>query len=182
MASQHYYGKSPPHYAILCCYTCFNSEMPSSLFTSATIVYKKICIKYIRNYNNNYLHVNRVFFNEYTQFEQSDIFCISNLKQQIYMVYTHNEHLHNVLVLLSAYSKAKGFLCDLQCVVDGTGWCRVEAKDVLMGDFKPLIVGIINLRERKQSFQAVRQNSRCLSNTQLCIFLFFILNSFYGKW
>lgn len=66
------------------------------------------------------------------------------------MVYTHNGHLHNFLVLLSAYSKAKGFLCDLQCVVDGTGWGRFEAEDVLMGDLKPLIVGIIDLRYRKQ--------------------------------
>lgn len=68
---------------------------------------------------------------------------------------THSNYSQDFFVLLSAYNKAKGFLCDLQCVADGAGWVTLEAADVLMGDLKPLAFGIIDLREKKQTAKGV---------------------------
>ena len=76
------------------------------------------------------------------------------------------------------HSKAKGFLCDLQHVADGDGWVTAEDADVLMGDLKPLPVGIIDLRERKQPYRQCECGliSRSNVRTLLCIYLF--LSSF----
>lgn len=63
---------------------------------------------------------------------------------------THSEHSQDFFVLLPAHSKAKGLVCHLQCVADGAGGVSVEAADVLMGDFKPLPVGIIDLRRERE--------------------------------
>lgn len=60
--------------------------------------------------------------------------------------HTHSEHSQDFFGLLPAHSEAKGFVCHLQCVAYGDGWVTVEAVDVLVGDLKPLPVGIIDLR------------------------------------
>lgn len=53
---------------------------------------------------------------------------------------------HNFLVLLPTHSKAKGFLCDLQCAADGNGWVTGKAADVFMGDLESVTVGIVDLK------------------------------------
>lgn len=59
-------------------------------------------------------------------------------------------HLHNFSVLLPAHSKAKRFACHLQRVADGVGWLTAQSADVLMGDLKPLLLGIRDLRRGKR--------------------------------
>lgn len=79
--------------------------------------------------------------------------CIHNPifhpSQQILTAPTQSDCLHNFLVLLPAHSKAKGFLCDLQCAADGNGWVTGKTADVFMGDLESVTVGIVDLRERK---------------------------------
>lgn len=58
-------------------------------------------------------------------------------------------------VLSPVHSNAKGLLCDLHGVADGAGWVTVEAVDVLMGDLKPLPVGIVDLRRGNSRARAV---------------------------
>lgn len=66
-----------------------------------------------------------------------------------YSRHLRSDCLHNFLVLLPAHSKAKGFLCDLQCAADGNGWVTGKTADVFMGDLESVTVGIVDLRERK---------------------------------
>lgn len=64
------------------------------------------------------------------------------------------QYSQDFLVLPPAYSEAKGFLCDLQCASEGDGWVTAENfVDMLMGDLKPLVVGVVDLRERKETAQ-----------------------------
>lgn len=60
--------------------------------------------------------------------------------------HTHTEHSQDFFVLLPAHNEAKGFACHLQRVVDGAGWVNFDAADVLMGNLKPLLMGIVDLR------------------------------------
>lgn len=87
--------------------------------------------------------------------------------QQILTAPTQSDCLHNFLVLLPAHSKAKGFLCDLQCAADGNGWVTGKTADVFMGDLESVTVGIVDLRERK----GVRPHLT-VSNNFSCILLF----------
>lgn len=41
-------------------------------------------------------------------------------------------------------------MCHLQCVADGAGGVTGEAADVLMGDFKPLSLGVEDLRGERE--------------------------------
>lgn len=79
--------------------------------------------------------------------------------QHKYTMNTHTKHSQDSVVLLSAHSKAKGFMCDSQRVLDRGGWGTREALDMLMGDLEPLLLGIKDLRKRKQAFS---QRERCL--------------------
>lgn len=66
--------------------------------------------------------------------------------------HTHCKHSQDFVGLLPAHNKAKGCGCHRQGVADGAGGVAVEAADVLMRDFKPLLVGISDLsRERRHT-------------------------------
>ena len=81
---------------------------------------------------------------------QTMCYCTSYKPHKCAHRNTHSEHSQDFFVLLPAHSKAKGLVCHLQCVADGAGGVSVEAADVLMGDFKPLPVGIIDLRRERE--------------------------------
>lgn len=59
---------------------------------------------------------------------------------------THAHAEHSQDFFPPAHSKAKVLICNLQCLADGAGWVTFEAVDVLMGNLKPLVEGIVDLR------------------------------------
>lgn len=98
--------------------------------------------------------------------------------QHKYTINTHTKHSQHSVGLLPAHSKAKGFMCDMQRVLDRAGWGTREALDMLMGDLKPLLLGIKDLRKRKRAF------SQCEHGLLSCVhvstifvpsFLFYIV-------
>lgn len=67
-------------------------------------------------------------------------------RKQLHNEHTHGEHSQDFLAVIPAHNEAKGLFFYLQRVKDGA-WCfRFEPFDVLMGDLKPLGVGIRDLR------------------------------------
>ena len=66
--------------------------------------------------------------------------------------HTHCKHSQDFFGLLPVHNKAKGCGRHGQGVADGAGGVAVEAANVLMRDFKPLLVGIRDLsRERRDT-------------------------------
>ena len=65
----------------------------------------------------------------------------------------HSEHSQHFVGLLPSHLEAKWFLWELQRVLDRAGWITLDAADVLVRDLEPLLVGIIDLRERKQPYR-----------------------------
>lgn len=86
--------------------------------------------------------------------------------------HAHAEHSQDFLGFPPAHGKAKILICDLQRVADVAGWVTFEAVDVLMGNLKPPLQGIVDLRRGNNYEHASHvSHSRSLTLLQRLLFL-----------
>lgn len=86
--------------------------------------------------------------------------------------HAHAEHSQDFLGFPPAHSKAKSLVCNLQRVVDGAGWVAFEAVDVLLGNLKPPVQGIVDLRRGNNHEHASHvSHSSALTLLQRLLFL-----------